>query len=64
MDVIGDAETIQDHGKWDEDHGCGEEIEDVFWFGNAVVASCEADGEDASYFAGEIAPRKDKRLIN
>lgn len=32
VDMVGDAETVEDHGEGDEDHGADEKPEGVFWF--------------------------------
>ena len=46
MQVVCHSQTVEDHGEGHEDDACDEDVEGVFWFGNAVVSSRQAESED------------------
>lgn len=47
VDVVDDADPVEDQGEGHEDHGCHEEVQDVLWLRGAVVAPREANGQHA-----------------
>jgi hypothetical protein len=46
VQVVCHSQTVEDHGEGHEDDACDEDVEGVFWFGNAVVSSRQAESED------------------
>ena len=51
VQVVGHSETVEDHGEGHEDDTRDENVQGVFWFGDAVVSSRQAQGQHLADFA-------------
>lgn len=55
MEVIGDADSVEDHAERNEETTGDEQIEGMFRFGDTTVATSQSDGKHVANLSTVVA---------